>query len=113
MLPLYPHFSISTTGSSLRALLAEMQAAAPALMQRHTVVPSWQNSPGYVELVAKLVAAELEDLQQVPGDITPTVLFSAHGVPVSYVEEAGDPCLGGVGIFEVEARRRVSSKSDV
>mmetsp|Transcript_8329 Transcript_8329/g.25017 ORF Transcript_8329/g.25017 Transcript_8329/m.25017 type:complete len:482 (+) Transcript_8329:47-1492(+) len=91
VLPLYPHFSISTTGSSLRALLAEMQAAAPELMQRHTVVPSWQNSPGYVDVVAKLVAAELEDLKSVPGDVTPTVLFSAHGVPVSYVEEAGDP----------------------
>merc|ERR1711939_1236242 len=51
VLPLYPHFSISTTGSSLRALLAEMQAKAPSLMQRHTVVPSWQGSPGYVSYV--------------------------------------------------------------
>ena len=76
-------------GSSLRALLAEMQAKAPALMQRHTVVPSWQGSPGYVDVVAKLVAEELDSLIGVSD--TTTVLFSAHGVPVSYVEEAGDP----------------------
>jgi len=87
VLPLYPHFSISTTGSSLRALLAEMQAKAPALMQRHTVVPSWQGSPGYVDVVAKLLAAELDSLDGISDQTT--VLFSAHGVPVSYIE-AGD-----------------------
>ena len=66
-----------------------MQAKAPALMQRHTVVPSWQGSPGYVDVVAKLVAEQLDSLDDISD--TTTVLFSAHGVPVSYVEEAGDP----------------------
>ncbi|EGB02304.1 hypothetical protein AURANDRAFT_35380, partial [Aureococcus anophagefferens] len=55
VLPLYPHFSISTTGSSLRALLSEMQASHPQLMASHTVVPSWHDSRGYVNLVARLV----------------------------------------------------------
>ena len=96
VLPLYPHFSISTTGSSLRALLSEMQASHPALMASHTVVPSWHDSSGYVGLVARLVAAELEALErETPprkrDEPPPTVLFSAHGVPVSYIEEAGDP----------------------
>jgi ferrochelatase len=81
-----PH---APAGSSLRALLAEMQAKAPSLMQRHTVVPSWQGSPGYVDVVAKLVAEQLDSLDDVSEKTT--VLFSAHGVPVSYVEEAGDP----------------------
>ena len=58
-------------------------------MQRHTVVPSWQGSPGYVDVVAKLVAEQLDSLDDVSEKTT--VLFSAHGVPVSYVEEAGDP----------------------
>ena len=66
-----------------------MQAKAPSLMQRHTVVPSWQGSPGYVDVVAKLVAEQLDSLNDISD--TTTVLFSAHGVPVSYVEEAGDP----------------------
>ncbi len=66
-----------------------MQAKAPSLMQRHTVVPSWQGSPGYVDVVAKLVAEQLDSLDDVSEKTT--VLFSAHGVPVSYVEEAGDP----------------------
>jgi len=58
-------------------------------MQRHTVVPSWQGSPGYVDVVAKLVAEQLDSLIGVSD--TTTVLFSGHGVPVSYVEEAGEP----------------------
>ncbi|KAJ1449189.1 ferrochelatase-domain-containing protein, partial [Pelagophyceae sp. CCMP2097] len=92
ILPLYPHFSISTTGSSLRALLTEMQASHPRLMNWHTVVPSWHESPGYIKLVARLVAAELAALPPgSPGEPPPTVLFSAHGVPRSYIEQAGDP----------------------
>ena len=63
-------------------------------MQRHTVVPSWQGSPGYVDVVAKLVAEQLDSLIGVSD--TTTVLFSAHGVPVSYVEEAGDPYKGHI-----------------
>jgi len=65
-------------------------------MAAHTVVPSWHTAPGYVDLVARLVAAELDDLRATAppledGAPPPTVLFSAHGVPVSYIEEAGDP----------------------
>ncbi|KAH8046366.1 ferrochelatase [Aureococcus anophagefferens] len=101
VLPLYPHFSISTTGSSLRALLSEMQASHPQLMASHTVVPSWHDSRGYVNLVARLVAEELDGLMRDvgplnPGEPPPTVLFSAHGVPVSYIEEAGDPYKGHI-----------------
>lgn len=92
VLPLYPHFSISTTGSSLRALLAEMQSSQPELMSRHTVVPSWHESSGYVSVVARLVAEEIKQLpERVPGEPPARVLFSAHGVPVSYIEKAGDP----------------------
>ena len=54
-----------------------MQAKAPSLMQRHTVVPSWQGSPGYVDVVAKLVAEQLDSLDDVSEKTT--VLFSAHG----------------------------------
>lgn len=101
VLPLYPHFSISTTGSSLRALLAEMQASQPELMARHTVVPSWHESDGYVSLMARLIANELDALaESTPppesGEPLPVVLFSAHGVPLSYIEQAGDPYKGHV-----------------
>jgi len=91
VLPLYPHFSISTTGSSLRALLAEMQASQPELMARHTVVPSWHDSLGYVNVMSRLVADEIKALRADAGKAPTCVLFSAHGVPVSYIERAGDP----------------------
>ena len=51
--------------------------------------PELAGLAGYVDVVAKLVAEQLDSLNDVSD--TTTVLFSAHGVPVSYVEEAGDP----------------------
>ena len=92
VLPLYPHFSISTTGSSLRALLAEMQAFHPRLFKSHTVVPSWHRSAGYIDVVARLVTQEIRRLPApAENEQKPVVLFSAHGVPVSYIEQQGDP----------------------
>jgi ferrochelatase len=88
ILPLYPQFSISTSGSSFR-LLERLWNADPALQAiQYTVVPSWYSHPGYVQVMANLVEKTLD---QVPHPSDAHVFFSAHGVPVSYVEEAGDP----------------------
>lgn len=88
ILPLYPQFSISTSGSSFR-LLEEIWDRDPALQNvRHTVIPSWFKRQGYLNAMADLIAQELDKLED-PSEAH--VFFSAHGVPVSYVEEAGDP----------------------
>ncbi|OLP15526.1 ferrochelatase [Leptolyngbya sp. 'hensonii'] len=88
ILPLYPQFSISTSGSSFR-LLQRLWQEDPSLEQiEYTVVPSWYNRPGYLRAMAQLIAQELD---QLPNPNQAHVFFSAHGVPVSYVEEAGDP----------------------
>ncbi|HEY9906041.1 MAG TPA: ferrochelatase, partial [Thermosynechococcaceae cyanobacterium] len=88
ILPLYPQFSISTSGSSFR-LLEQIWQEDPALNQiDHTVIPSWYDRPGYLKAMADLIAQELD---QFPNPDRVQVFFSAHGVPVSYVEEAGDP----------------------
>jgi protoporphyrin/coproporphyrin ferrochelatase len=88
ILPLYPQFSISTSGSSFR-LLEKIWQEDPALQKvEHTVIPSWYNSPGYLEAMAQLIAQELDRFPE-PDKVH--VFFSAHGVPQSYVEEAGDP----------------------
>jgi ferrochelatase len=94
ILPLYPQFSISTSGSSLR-VLQETFAAEPAVWGAdrlsHTVVPAWYNRPGYVKQVAKLVNAQLATYSaEETADGGLHVLFSAHGVPDSYIA-AGDP----------------------
>mmetsp|Transcript_128626 Transcript_128626/g.222938 ORF Transcript_128626/g.222938 Transcript_128626/m.222938 type:complete len:487 (+) Transcript_128626:66-1526(+) len=88
VLPLYPHFSISTTGSSFREL-SRLQKADPKLQQLPiSCVRSWYDHPGYVRAMAQLIA------DQIRASDVPTaahVFFSAHGVPKSYVEKAGDP----------------------
>jgi ferrochelatase len=88
ILPLYPQFSISTSGSSFR-LLERFWNADPELQKiQYTIVPSWYRHPGYLETMATLVR---DTLDQTPQPDQAHVFFSAHGVPVSYVEEAGDP----------------------
>ncbi|MEB3213055.1 MAG: ferrochelatase [Leptolyngbyaceae bacterium] len=88
ILPLYPHFSISTSGSSFR-LLEKIWQEDPALDSiRYTVIDSWYSRPGYLQAMAQLIAQQLDQLDT-PEDAH--IFFSAHGVPLSYVEEAGDP----------------------
>lgn len=88
ILPLYPQFSISTSGSSFR-VLEEMWKKDPNLRQiDYTLIPSWYDSPGYLQAMADLIGQELEHFSE-PDHVH--IFFSAHGVPQSYVDEAGDP----------------------
>jgi protoporphyrin/coproporphyrin ferrochelatase len=88
ILPLYPQFSISTSGSSFR-VLERMWEADPELQKiKYTVVPSWGTFPAYMESMASLIRRKIDET---PNPDQAHVFFSAHGVPVSYVEEAGDP----------------------
>ncbi len=86
-LPLYPQWSQTTTGSSFREIRRVLrQMAAPP---RTLFVDDWPDDPGYVAAVARTVR---QALAEVPPDLMKNtrVLFSAHGLPVRYVE-AGDP----------------------
>ena len=88
ILPLYPHFSISTSGSSFR-LLEELWKEDPELQKiNYTVIPSWFDEPGYIQAMVKLLSQEIDQCDDPDNAV---IFFSAHGVPVSYVEEAGDP----------------------
>lgn len=88
ILPLYPQFSISTSGSSFR-LLEQIWQEDPALHRiDYTAIPSWYHRPGYIRAMAQLIAAELDHS---PNPDQVHIFFSAHGVPISYVQEAGDP----------------------
>ncbi len=88
ILPLYPQFSISTSGSSFRLL--EQLWKEDSRLQRieYTVIPSWHKQPGYLQAMTELIVQELD---QFPNPDEAHIFFSAHGVPKSYVEEAGDP----------------------
>ncbi|MGL6344744.1 MAG: ferrochelatase [Waterburya sp.] len=88
ILPLYPQFSISTSGSSFRVLEEKWSSDQALSAIEYTLIPSWYNHSGYLRSMADLIAQELDKF---PNPEQVHVFFSAHGVPVSYVEEAGDP----------------------
>jgi ferrochelatase len=88
VLPLYPHFSISTSGSSFRELQRLRQADPTFSKLPIRCIRSYYNDPGYIGAMAELIAREI---QACPQADQAHVFFSAHGVPKSYVEEAGDP----------------------
>ncbi|MDM7937334.1 MAG: ferrochelatase [Cyanobium sp. CZS 48M] len=88
VLPLYPHFSISTSGSSFREL-QRLRQADPAFSKLPIrCIRSWYDHPGYVLAMAELIAAGVRSCHN---PASAHVFFSAHGVPKSYVEDAGDP----------------------
>ena len=88
VLPLYPHFSISTSGSSFRELQRLRQADPVFSAMPIRCIRSWFDHPGYIDAMAGLIARQVE-AAELPEQAH--IFFSAHGVPKSYVEEAGDP----------------------
>lgn len=90
VLPLYPQFSVSTTGSSLNRLSQLIQANGRSV-PRIIEVNNWHDDLGYIDVLKQSVAEELVKFS----DPTPQrthIVFSAHSVPVRYIEE-GDPYL--------------------
>jgi len=88
VLPLYPQYSISTSGSSLRLLEREFYADQALRSVRNVVIPAWYNREGYVAALARLIAEKC-DMSDNPS--APHVFFSAHGLPKKYIETLGDP----------------------
>ncbi|KAK8568587.1 hypothetical protein V6N13_106491 [Hibiscus sabdariffa] len=88
VLPLYPQFSISTTGSSIRVLQRVFKEDAYLSRLPVSVILSWYQRQGYIRSMADLIEKELGKFAK-PEEVM--IFFSAHGVPVSYVEDAGDP----------------------
>lgn len=88
VLPLYPQFSISTSGSSLRLLERIFREDEYLVKMQHTVIPSWYQRQGYIKAMTNLMEKELKKFER-PNEVM--IFFSAHGVPLAYVEEAGDP----------------------
>ena len=89
LLPLYPQYSTTTTGSSLTAW---RQAAVKAgLMARTTAVCCYPVDPSYATATAALVRIGYEKARAELDPAVPLrVLFSAHGLPEVIVKN-GDP----------------------
>lgn len=85
LLPLYPQFSTTTTGSSLddwRRAAAKAGLAAPV-----SAVCCYPTHPGFAAAYGDLLRAALAG---VPAGARPRILYSAHGLPERIVA-AGDP----------------------
>jgi ferrochelatase len=89
LLPLYPQFSTTTTGSSLDAW--RKAAVTAGIAKSVTSVCCWPADPAYVEATAARIRTAYGEARGALSDGTGLrVLFSAHGLPESIVK-AGDP----------------------
>lgn len=93
ILPMYPQYSSTTTASVYDAaytaaagrrcpLFNERKRAIPALR----FVPPYYDHPGYIEVMARHLQSQLEQLSQQPE----LILLTFHGIPDRYIR-TGDP----------------------
>jgi len=82
LLPLYPHYSLATTGSSLKEWNRLYKPKVPV-----HVISHFFDHPDYISGIAERVNAILRQLAR-PDDVH--LVFSAHGLPMALVEK-GDP----------------------
>lgn len=90
-LPLYPQFSISTTGSSLKDFIAQLDRRGGLRHIRRHYVTRWHTHESYIAALAVQIAAEIKQFPD-PDPRRVHLLFSAHSVPQSYIAN-GDPYL--------------------
>ncbi len=82
VIPLYPQYSIVTSGSSLHEF-KERNSNGLAC----DIVKSHHDHPGYRAAIAELLQAELDKIDD---KNTSHILFAAHSIPLKYVRR-GDP----------------------
>jgi protoporphyrin/coproporphyrin ferrochelatase len=89
LLPLYPHYSTTTTGSSLTAW--REAAARLGLVADTTTICCYPMDDEYVANALSLLRAAYDSARvSMAADVTLRVLFSAHGLPETIVR-CGDP----------------------
>lgn len=82
LLPLYPHYSFATTGSSLKEWNRLYTPKVPVYLIDH-----FYDHPDYIAGIVERINSVL---QQLPNPEKVHLVFSAHGLPLSLVEK-GDP----------------------
>lgn len=90
--PLFPQFSYATTGSIARFFKEHLPAS---VCQKLQWVPSYFSHEKYIEAFARIIEIFLRKNELLEEETV--LLFSAHGLPKSYIEK-GDPyqkqCIG-------------------
>lgn len=96
LLPLYPQFSSTTTGSFLQ--IWQKSARNAALNVPTTQICCWPEAAGFIDAVCRTINAAIAEL---PEKIPYRILFSAHGLPKKIVD-SGDP-------YRLQVERTVSA----
>jgi protoporphyrin/coproporphyrin ferrochelatase len=82
LLPLYPQYSLATTGSSLKEWNRLYKPSVPARLIQH-----FFDHPDYIAAIVERIRSVLA---QLPNPDEVQLVFSAHGLPLALVEK-GDP----------------------
>jgi ferrochelatase len=104
-LPFYPQYSETTTGSSLKALRRAAAARGTAGIEI-AAIRSYPVAEGFVTALADSLVDAIATLPASLRAAAP-VLFSAHGLPESYIRQ-GDPYLDEVRSTVVAVTRRLA-----
>jgi ferrochelatase len=89
ILPLFPHYSVTTTGSGF-SVLRQLIGKYPAFKKLDVQwIRSWGDHPAYIESFVQSIQREVVKFAN-PAKVH--ILFSAHSIPQSYVRN-GDPYL--------------------
>ncbi|WP_404423573.1 ferrochelatase [Thalassospira australica] len=92
LLPLYPQFSTTTSGSSVKDWKrACHKVGLTAPIKTACCYPT---NPGFIDASAEMVKAGYENALKKAADLgvgKPRLLFSAHGVPKAVITKRGDP----------------------
>ncbi len=91
VLPLFPHFSVTTTGAATKKLIGCFDRHGGVRQMRRSYVTHYETEPGYITALTELIADEIRRFPD-PRPEAVQLLFSAHSIPTKYVEQ-GDPYL--------------------
>ncbi|MDP2699259.1 ferrochelatase [Thalassospira sp.] len=88
LLPLYPQFSTTTSGSSVK----DWKAACAQVGLRTPIKTAccYPTNPGFIDASAEMIRAGY-DRAVAQNKGKPRLLFSAHGVPVAVIKKRNDP----------------------
>ncbi|MGK5092461.1 ferrochelatase [Deltaproteobacteria bacterium TL4] len=101
LIPLYPHFSWTTTGSSVEQIVSTLQS----LSYEGSIhaLRSYPNHPLYISALSDQINRSLQTHKLRPEETL--ILCSAHGVPKSYIQQ-GDPYLTELLLTTEELRQQ-------
>lgn len=91
VLPLFPHFSVTTTGAAAKKLIGLFNEHGGVREMKRTYITHYEEEPNYIEALVEMIASEMTKFPD-PRPEAVQLLFSAHSIPTKYIKR-GDPYL--------------------